>query len=132
MLSFSIRIITRNEICKEFFKTTTSDILISNRKGEIFIIVATQKFEKIDLFYHSNFHKNTMIERIIESLSGIGIFIARLNPNLRYINETFKNYEKSHDVRMNKISPVYSPHLRVYDALTMNNLFCESCEEKLR
>ena len=128
MLSSSVRTITSNGESEEVFKTTTSGILVANRKGQIFITVATHGFEEDGLVYHPNPQKGTVVGRIVESLPGTDISIARLNPGLRYVNETFRTCAEPHGIRMNGISPAYPPHLRVYDSLTMNNPFCGSCE----
>ena len=128
MLSSSVRTIIRNGESEESFKTTTSGILVTNRKGQMFITVATHGFEEDGLVYHPNPHKGTVIGRIIESLPGTDISIARLNPSLRYVNETFGTFAEPDGIRMNGISPAYPPHLRVYDALSMYNPFSGSCE----
>ena len=128
MLSSSVHTIIRNGESEEFFKTTTSGILVTNQKGELFITVATHDFEDDGLIYHPNPHKGTVIGRIIESLPGTDISIARLNPGLQYINETFGTSAEPDGVQMNGISPAYPPHLQVYDALSMNNPFSGSCE----
>ncbi|KAA6406532.1 MAG: hypothetical protein FRX48_09697 [Lasallia pustulata] len=128
MLSSSVRTIIRNGESEEYFKTTTSGILVTNQKGELFITVATHGFEDDGLVYHPNPHKGTVIGRVIENLPGTDISIARLNSGLRYVNETFGTYAEPDGVRMNGISPAYPPHLRVYDALSMNNPFSGSCE----
>lgn len=127
MLSSSIHFITRNGKSEETFKTTTSGILVTNRKGEIFITVATNGFEDDGLVYHPNPHKGTVIGHIVESLPGTDISVARLNPGLRYVNETFGTYAEPDGIRMKEISPGYPPQLRVYDALTMNNAYSGSC-----
>ncbi len=54
MLSSSVRIILRNGKSEESCKTTTSGILVTNRKGQIFITVATHGFEEDGLVYHPN------------------------------------------------------------------------------
>lgn len=128
MLSSSVRTIIRNGESEELFKTTTSGILVANQKGELFITVATHGFEDDGLVYHPNPHRGTVIGRIIESLPGTDISLARLNPGLRYLNETFGTYAEPDGVRMNGISPGYPPHLRAYDSLSMNNPFSGSCE----
>lgn len=128
MLSSSVRNVIRNGESEEGFKTTTSGILVSNQKGQIFITVATQGFEEDGLVYHPNPHKGIIIGQIIESLPNTDISIARLNPGLRYVNETFGTQTEPDGIRINGILPAYPPHLRVYDALTMNNPFSGSCE----
>ena len=128
ILSSSVRTIIRNGESKESFKTTTSGILIINRNGQIFITVATYRFKEDSLVYHPNPYNGTVIRRIIESLLGTDISIARLNPGLRYVNKTFGTYAKPDSIRMNGVLPAYPPHLRVYDALSMNNPFSGSCE----
>lgn len=128
MLSSSVRTILRNGVSEEIFKTTTSGILVTNRKGQMFITVATHGFEEDGLVYHPTPHKGTVIGRIIESLPGTDISVAILNPGLRYVNETFGTDAEPDGIRINGISPAYPPHLRTYDALTMNNPFSGSCE----
>lgn len=128
MLSSSVRTITRNGKNEESFKTTTSGVLVANLKGQISITVATHGFEEDGLVYHPNPHKGTIVGRIIESLPGTDISIARLNPGLQYVNETFGTCTEPDGIRMNGVSPAYPPHLRVYDALSMNNPFSGSCE----
>ena len=128
MLSSSVHTIFRNEEREESFKTTTSGILVTNQKGELFITVATHGFENDGLVYHPNPHNGTVIGRIIESLPGTDISVARLNAGLRYVNKTFGTNTEPDSVQINGISPAYPPHLRVYDALSMNNPFSGCCE----
>ena len=128
MLSSSVRTIVTNGKSEESFKTTTSGILVTNREGQIFITVATHGFEDDGLIYHPNPHKGTVIGRIIDSLPRTHISIARLNPGLRYVDETFASYAETDGIRMSGISAAYPPHLRVYEALTRNNPFSGNCE----
>ena len=128
MLSSSIRTIVKNGRKEDSFKTTTSGILVANKQGQIFITVATHGFEDDGLVYHPNPHKGTVIGRIIESLPDTDISIVRLNPGLRYVNETFGTDAEPNGIRMKGISATHPPHLRVYDALSMNNPFSGSCE----
>ncbi|MCJ1483606.1 hypothetical protein MMC06_003774 [Schaereria dolodes] len=128
MLSSSVRTIINNGESEDVFKTTTSGILVANQKGQLFITVATHGFEDDGLVYHPKPHNGTVIGRIVESLSGTDISIAKLNPGLRYVNETFGTHAEPNGVRMNGISAACSPHLCVYDPLTMNNPFSGSCE----
>ncbi|KAL9102553.1 MAG: hypothetical protein Q9163_002303 [Psora crenata] len=128
MLSSSLCTIVRNGESEETYKSTTSGILVTNREGQSFITVATQGFEEDGLVYHPNPKNGTLIGQIIESLPGTDISIARLNPGLRYVNETFGTHAEPDGIRINGISPCYPPHLRGYDALTMNNPFSGSRE----
>jgi len=129
MLSSSVRTITQNGESQETFTTTTSGILVTDREGQILITVATHGFDEDGLVYHPNPHTGTVIGRIRGSLPDTDISVARLNPGLRYVNETFGTDAAPDGIRMNGLSPFYyPPHLRVYDALTMNNPFSGSCE----
>lgn len=128
MLSSSVRTIITDGKSEAIFKTTTSGILVANQKGQLFITVATHGFEDDGLVYHPNPHKGTVIGQIIESLPGTDISIAKLNPGLRYVNETFGTTAEPEGIRMNGISPAFPPHLRAYDFLTMNNPFSGNCE----
>ncbi|KAI4127457.1 MAG: hypothetical protein LQ347_004596 [Umbilicaria vellea] len=128
MLSSSVRTIIRNGESEETFKATTSGVLVTNQKGELFVTVATHGFEDDGLVYHPNPHKGAVIGRIIDSLPGTGISVARLNSGLRYVNETFGTHADPDGVQLTGISPAYPPHLRVYNALSMNNPFSGSCE----
>ncbi|KAL2041234.1 hypothetical protein N7G274_006179 [Stereocaulon virgatum] len=128
MLSSLVCTIVKNGRKEDSIKATTSGVLVANQEGQIIITVATHGFEDDGLVEHPNPHKGTVIGRIIESLPGTDISIASLNPGLRYVNETFGTYAEPDAIRISEISPAHPPHLRVYDALSMNNPFSGSCE----
>ena len=113
------------------FKSTTSGILVADTNGELFITVATHGFESDGLVYHPDPQKGHIIGRIVTSIPNTDISFARLNPGLRYINETFGVPPQDNGVLIKSISPGYSPHLRSYDDLTMNNPFSGGCEGTL-
>ena len=128
MLSSSIRTVVKNGKSEEVFKTTTSGILVTDRNGHLFITVAMHGFEEDGVIYHPNPHKGSVIGQKIETFPGTDISIARLNPGLRYINETFGTQAAPDGVLLNGISSAYTMHLQVYNNLTMNNPFSGSCE----
>lgn len=121
-------IMLSSSISEGSFKSTTSGILVVDHNGQLYITVATHGFEDDGVIYHPNPHKGSVIGRIMKSLPGTDISLAKLNPGLRYINETFRTHAEPNGIRLNGISPAYPPHLRVYDALTMENPFSGSCE----
>ena len=116
-------IMLSSSVSEEGFKTSTSGILVVDRNGQLFITVATHGFEADGVVYHPNPHKGSVIGQIMKSLPGTDISLAKLNPGLRYINETFKTHAEPNEIQLNEISSVYPPHLRCYDALTMDNPF---------
>ncbi|KAH0551323.1 hypothetical protein GP486_007432 [Trichoglossum hirsutum] len=128
MVSSSIRYETRDGKVEDTFKTTTSGILVVDRHGQPFITVATHGFEDDGLVYHPNPKKGSVIGKIVDRLLGTDISIVKLNPGLRYTNETFGTEDNPDGIKMSDISPCYPPHLRAYDAITMNNPFSGSCE----
>jgi len=128
MLSSSIKTVTRDEKSERLFKTTTSGMLVADRQGEIYIIVASHGFEEDGLVYHPNPHKGMVIGRIVKSLPGTDISLVKLNPGFRYINETFGTADDPHGIQTRGITPGYPPHLRVFDFIYMDNPFSGRCE----
>lgn len=118
----------KNGQTEDTFKTTTSGVLFTNQKGELFITVATHGFEDDGLIYHPNPKKGAVIGQIEAHIPYTGISIASLKPGLRYVNETFGSDSDPDGIRLDKICPAYPPHLRVYDTLVMNNPFSGNCE----
>jgi hypothetical protein len=128
MVSSSIRLVTRDGKIEETFKTTTSGILVVDRYGEPFITVVTHGFEDDGLVCYLNSTKGLVIGKIVNRLPGADISIVKFNPGLRYVNETFGTKDNLDGIKMSGISPCYPPHLRAYDAITMDNPFSGSCE----
>jgi hypothetical protein len=128
MVSSSIRLVTRDGKTEETFQTTTSGILVVDRSGQPFITVPTHVFEDDGLVYHSNPIKGSVIGKIVDKLPGTDISIVKLNSGLRYANETFGTKDNPNGIKMSSISPCYPPHLRSYDAITMDNPFSGSCD----
>ena len=79
------------------------------------------------MVYHPNPIKGSVIGRIVDRLPGIDISIVELNSGLRYVNETFGTMDNPGGIKASGISPCYPPHLRTYDAITMDNPFSGSC-----
>lgn len=86
--------------------------MVADDHGELFVTVATHGFQTDGLNFHPNPISGSVIGRIVCSLPGTDISLAKLNTGLRYYNQTFGT-----DV----LSPGYPPHLRRYDLLDMNN-----------
>ena len=120
MLSSSLR--------SENHKSTTSGILVADQDGQIFITVATHGFEADGLIWHPTPRTGSVIGRIVRSFSGTGISIARLSPGLSYINESFGTLAQPNGMKFSGLSPGYRPHLKHYQAVSMNNPFSGSSE----
>lgn len=120
MLSSSL---TQNAI-----DSTTSGILVVNEKGEIFVTVASHGFAADGLIWHPTPTTGKIIGRIVDTIPGTGISMARLNPGLRYVNETFGSHEEPNGIKINGLTPPSPPHLRAYDEVQMNNPFSGSSE----
>lgn len=121
MVSSSAWTAMENGKLVDFYKKTTSGILVTNENGESFITVATHGFEIDGLVYHPNPISGSVIGRIIEKLPGTDISIARLEKGLRYTNHTFGTETSPEGIKASGISPSYPPHLRRYDTINMNN-----------
>ncbi len=103
------------------YSTTTSGVLVTNEKGELFITVATDGFEADGLVYHPS-PKGTLIGNVVKNLPDMGISLVKLKAGLHYINETFSATGVQREgTKINEICPDYHPHLKVYDSLTMDN-----------
>ena len=109
-------------------KSTTSGILVADQDGQTFITVATHGFEADGLIWHPTPRTGSVIGRIVRSLSGTGISIARLSPVLSYINESFETPAQPNGVKYSGFSPDYHPHLKHYQAVSTNNPFSGSSE----
>lgn len=105
----------------DMYKKTTSGILVVDKDGEPFITVATHGFEADGLVYHPNPISGSIIGRIVQHLPGTDISLAKLNPSLRYANQTFGTEANPEGIKVAGISPGYPPHLRRYDVLEMDN-----------
>jgi hypothetical protein len=121
MVASSASTTTKDGETMEVFKKTTSGILVVNQNGDPFITVATHGFEADGLVYHPNPVTGSVIGRIIEDLPGTDISVAKLNPGLRYINQTFGTGVNPEGVTTSGISPGYPPYLKFYDSITMDN-----------
>jgi hypothetical protein len=127
MLGSSIVTVTKDGKTEELFRTTASGILVVDRHGDLFITVATHGFEDNGLIYHPNPRTGILIGKILDSLPGTDISLAKLNRGLRYINETFGTTGNPLGIQANGISSGYAPHLRIEDGLSMNSPFSGSC-----
>ena len=132
MLGSSIVTVTEDGKTEELFKTTTSGILVANRRGDLFITVATNGFENDGLVYHPNPRSGILIGKISHSLPGTDISFAKLNPGLRYINENFGSTNNPLGARANGITPGQPPRLRQFDPCSMNNPFSGRCDGQVR
>ena len=122
MLSSSYFPITENGQTREYFNTTSSGILIADQHGQIFITAAAHGFQKDGNVYHPNPATGRIIGTVVvDELPGTGIAIVKLNPGLRFINETFASDEYPAGSRIKGVTPPYAPHLRVYDEVKMND-----------
>ena len=131
MLGSSIVTVTADGKTEELFKTTTSGILVANRHGDLFITVATHGFENDGLVYHPDPRSGIVIGKISHSLPETDISFAKLNPGLRYINETFDSTKNPLGVRANRISLSFPSDLRTYDTCSMNTPFSGRCDGHL-
>ena len=127
MVSSSIRLVTKDGMTEESYMTTTSGLLVVDRYGQPFITVATHGFEDDGLVYHPTPSTGLVIGKIVERLPGTDISIVKLNPGLRYVNETFGTRDNPDGIKTNGVSPCYPPHLRSYNEITMDNPFSGSC-----
>ena len=64
---------------------------------------------------------------MVDTIPGTDISIAKLNRELRYINETFGTVNDPLGIRVTGISLGSHPHLRIYDVVSMSNPFSGSC-----
>ena len=96
--------------------------------GEKFITVATHGFEADGLVWHPNPTTGMVIGHVVDTSPGTDISIARLNAELRYVNDTFGSHDEPNGMRINGLTPPYPPHLRAYDEVPMNNPFSGSSE----
>ena len=124
MLGSSITIVNGEEC----FKTTTSGVLIVDQQGKLFITVATHGFESDGLVYHPNPHNGQIIGQIVGEIPNTDISLARLKTGLRYVNETFGNFDEPEGMRISGISAGRPPHLLNYELISMNNPFAGSCD----
>ena len=127
MLSSSAQARTKDGQIEDSWKTTTSGILVVNTTGDIFITVASHGFEEDGLIYHPDPKSGRIIGRIVTTLPHTDISMAKLNPGLRYINETFGDVTEPDGTKINGIVANYQPHMRTYDPLNMNNPFSGYC-----
>lgn len=112
----------------DVYDTTTSGILVADTDGQFFVTVATHGFQPDGHVYHPNPKTGILIGNIVDSIPHTDISIVKLKPGLRYVNETFGTPTEPEGTRINGITPPYPPHLRAYDALTMNSPFTGKCE----
>ena len=110
------------------YKSTTSGILVVDRDGNKFITVAAHGFEEYGLVWHSTPNSGRVIGNIVTKLPKTDIAIVKLNPGIRYINETFGTAENPNGIRTNGLSPNYSPYTRIGDEVTMDTPFSGFCE----
>ena len=127
MLSSSAQVVSHNGQIEVSWKTSTSGILVTNNGGEMFVTVASHGFEDDGLVYHPNPKHGKVIGRIVASLPHANISLAKLNPGLRYINETFGNGTGPDGTKINGFTADFRPHMRSYDSLNMNNPFSGYC-----
>ena len=121
MVTSSPWIASENGEPREIYKQTTSGILVVDDQGEPFVTVATHGFQTDGLIFHPNPISGSVVGKIVRSLPGTDISLAKLNTGLRYYNQTFGTDANPEGVEMIGLSPGYPPHLRRYDPLHMNN-----------
>lgn len=122
--SSAVRGVGDSKLC---YKQTSSGILVKDQQGSLFITVASHGFEDDGLVYHPDPDTGVIIGKIVKDLPGTGISLAKLNPGLRYVNETFRTSGHPLGIQVDGISPGHSPQLRSFDTISMNNPFSGDC-----
>jgi hypothetical protein len=125
LASSTVRGVGDNELC---YKQTSSGILVKDQQGSLFITVASHGFEDDCLVYHPNPHTGVIIGKIVKGIPGTDISLVKLNPGLRYVNETFGTSDRPCGIQADGISPGHPPYLRSFDTISMNNPFSGDCE----
>ncbi|KAI4120471.1 MAG: hypothetical protein LQ338_006994 [Usnochroma carphineum] len=128
MLSSSYFPVTENGQARSRYNTTSSGILVADQYGQIFITVAAHGFQEDGNVYHPNPDTGRIIGQVVKNLRGTDIAIVKLEPGLRYTNETFGSDDNPAGFYINGIAPPYAPHLRAFDEVKMNNPFTGSSE----
>ena len=121
MVSSSVWTVMEDGHLTDFYKKTTSGVLVANKNGELFITVATHGFQADGLVYHPNPISGSVIGRIVEKLHGTDISVVKLRRGVRYTNHTFGTEANLEGIKASGVSPGYPPHLLRYDNLEMNN-----------
>ena len=112
MLSSSALVTSNDGQIEDSWKTSISGILVTDHAGEMFVTVASHGFEDDGLVYHPNPERGNVIGRIVASLPHTGIFLAKLNSGLRYVNESFGNVIEPDGTTINGFTADFQPYIQ--------------------
>ena len=104
---FSSSLFTDNG--EEFYKSTTSGLLVTDSDGTAFVTVAAHGFESDNLVYHPDPLSGIVIGTVVKTIPEIDVSLVRLNGGLRYTNETFGSNENPDGIRIEGFSRCEPP-----------------------